>query len=147
MENNQLIGAKQIMEQIANGPINPDAATPEQFETALASWLIGCQEIINKFWKDSNYTHSLPPVLKIVNGKRYAIVRRHDWRNEEISPDGSAFAFIDKTGGDINGVLHRRGDVLKAASYRAPAIHARGNIFDDKNGLAWMRWTGPETLR
>ena len=37
----------------------------------------------------------------------------------------SAHCFVDRT----------NGDVLKAASWRAPAKHARGNIFAHDNGL------------
>ena len=40
------------------------------------------------------------------------------WR---ILRDRSAFAFVDK----------KTGDVLKPASWSAPAKHARGNIFDE----------------
>ena len=39
------------------------------------------------------------------------------------------------------------GDVLKAASWKAPAKHARGNIFDAKNGLGMMGEYGPAYLR
>lgn len=39
------------------------------------------------------------------------------------------------------------GDVLKPASYSAPAKHARGNINDDMNGLAGMTPYGPYYLK
>jgi hypothetical protein len=39
------------------------------------------------------------------------------------------------------------GDVLKAASWRAPAKHARGNIFDEYDGLRNMNEYGPAYLR
>ena len=39
----------------------------------------------------------------------------------------------------------RAGDILKAASWSAPARNkARGNILD--NDFSWVRWTGPEYL-
>ena len=39
----------------------------------------------------------------------------------------------------------RAGDILKAASWSAPARNkARGNILDDD--FSWVRWTGPEYL-
>ncbi len=45
----------------------------------------------------------------------------------------SAWAFIDKT----------NGDVLKAAGWKAPAKNfARGNIFDEQHGCGRVRWTG-----
>jgi hypothetical protein len=36
------------------------------------------------------------------------------------------------------------GDVLKPASWKAPAKGARGNIFDEHNGLNRMTEYGPE---
>ena len=39
----------------------------------------------------------------------------------------------------------RAGDILKAASWSAPARNkARGNILDED--FSWVRWTGPEYL-
>jgi len=39
----------------------------------------------------------------------------------------------------------RAGDILKAASWAAPARNkARGNILD--GDFSWVRWTGPEYL-
>lgn len=43
----------------------------------------------------------------------------------KVIKDNSVYAFIDKT----------NGDVLMPASWRAPAKHARGNIFNPDNGL------------
>jgi hypothetical protein len=53
------------------------------------------------------------------NGQKYV----------KIIQDGSAFCFIDKA----------TGDVLKAASWSAPAKHARGNIYSEK-GLGVDRY-------
>jgi hypothetical protein len=39
----------------------------------------------------------------------------------------------------------RAGDILKAASWAAPARNkARGNVLDED--FSWVRWTGPEYL-
>ena len=67
------------------------------------------------------------PKLDIMSGPRYIriVSVQHDQR--------SAFAFIDKT----------NGDVLYAASWKAPARNfARGNIFDEHRGVGRIRWTG-----
>jgi hypothetical protein len=37
--------------------------------------------------------------------------------------------------------------VLKPAGWKTPAKHARGNIFDDRNGLKHMGMYGPAYLR
>lgn len=55
-----------------------------------------------------------PPSVEISTGKRFARI---------IKKDGSsisAYGFIDLVNGDL----------LKAASWKAPAMHARGNIFN-----------------
>ena len=55
-----------------------------------------------------------PPSIEISIGKRFARIIRND-------PGASAYGFIDLSNGDL----------LKAASWKAPAMHARGNIFAD----------------
>lgn len=47
------------------------------------------------------------------------------------------FCFIDAS----------NGDVLKADGWKRPAKHARGNIFDEHNGMKNMAWTGPAYLK
>lgn len=73
--------------------------------------------------------------LVIREGKRYVKVVRV--RADSISGGGSAFCFIDKN----------NGDVLKAASWNAPAKHARGNIFDESNGTKYVGVYGPAYLK
>ena len=52
----------------------------------------------------------------------------------------------DKTGGSrsaLGFVDMKTGNLHKAAGWKAPAKNfTRGNIFDDKGGLARARWTG-----
>jgi hypothetical protein len=128
--------------------ITPQTATPEQFDTAFDSWLAGSQQIIDKHWEDAKYTHALPPVLKAFRGSRFIRIERCDRGLDGIvTVRGSAHAFIDITGGMIGGVNHARGSVLKPASWKAPAKHARGNIFDNSNGLSNIGWCGPRYLK
>ena len=97
------------------------------FNTKFGLFLSGCQEIMNKenlFGK---------PALEVQPGRRYMKIVARD-------TDGSScrvYAFVDKT----------NGDVLKPASFKQPADHARGNVFDQSNGLAQMSWHGPAYLR
>ena len=77
--------------------------------------------------------NQLPDVFSMTHGKRYTKVIRTDSRGY----GGSVHCFVDRT----------NGDVLKAASWKAPAKHARGNVFDERNGLGRMGEYGPEYLR
>lgn len=103
----------------------------QEFEQKLNYFLYGAQHILDENYKD----HPIQYKLVANIGKRYIKVV-----TERIDPKfkgQSAWCFIDK----ING------DVLKAASWRAPAKHARGNIFDSSNGLANIGPYGPAYLR
>ena len=55
----------------------------------------------------------------------------------------SCWGFISRVDGDLKGAPIKKGDLLKPATWKAPAKHARGNITD---GTA--RWSeyGPEYL-
>ena len=58
-------------------------------------------------------------VLSIKFGRRYAKL---------VRSCGSVYCFVDMT----------NGDVLKAATWRAPAKHARGNLFAPDGGMGCM---------
>ena len=55
----------------------------------------------------------------------------------------SCWGFISRVDGDLKGSPIKKGDLLKAASWKAPAKHARGNIMD---GSARYSVYGPEYL-
>ena len=56
----------------------------------------------------------------------------------------SVWGFVAKKAGVHKRIPYHIGDVIKAASWRAPAKWARGSIFDDNQN--WFRWTGPDYL-
>jgi hypothetical protein len=97
------------------------------YNPKLQSFVSGCQALLDK----ENLCSK--PVLEVRNGTKYTKVIRKD----TVGSSASVYAFIDKT----------NGDVLKPAGFNAPAKHARGNIFDEANGLAHMSWHGPAYLR
>ena len=98
----------------------------------FVSWLAGSQKISDDYMAKTFPTLARP-ILEASDGSRYIRIIRRGQTNR----GGSAHAFIDRT----------TGDVLKPASWKAPAKHARGNIFDDKNGLGSMGQYGPAYLR
>lgn len=58
--------------------------------------------------------------------------------------DNSVWGFISKYDGMFQGTPVKVGDLMKAAGWRTPAKHARGNIM---NGTAKYDWTGPLYLK
>ena len=70
--------------------------------------------------------------IQIAEGSKYV----------KIITGSSVWGFIVKTESDK---LFKRGDILKAASWAAPARNKpRGNVLEEN--FSWVRWTGPEYL-
>ncbi len=55
----------------------------------------------------------------------------------------TCWGFISRVDGDLKGAPIKKGDLLKSASWKSPAKHARGNIID---GTARYGVYGPEYL-
>ena len=97
----------------------------------IKSWITEeAQVTINKHY-DKHLSRLAVPQLTVKYGRKYA----------KIMLGSSVWAFISLTG-DINkGTLI--GDLLKPASFRAPAKHSRGNIL---NATASYSSYGPTYL-
>jgi len=96
----------------------------------------GVQKKINVYYK-KEYSNLKPPTLQIKKGKRYIKIIKV----EQGGGGSSVFTFIDAKEGQTFG------DILKAASFRAPAKHARGNVFDGSWGVNSVGVYGPAYLR
>ena len=117
-----------------NKPIIVNLDTP-----AFVAWLAACKKMCEDYDK-ANYPTLGSDILIPNCGGRY--IRINETSEELDKPSNrpirdSVWAFIDRT----------TGDVLKPASYKAPAKHARGNIFDEKGGMGSMSSYGPAYLR
>lgn len=102
----------------------------DNFKFAFNKFVDGVQELNRRSHASMNYSgQHVPKIPKIdyIEKKKYILVVR----------DNSAYAFVDKVTGDI----------FKPASYKSPAKHARGNIYDESNGLARMGVYGPQYLK
>lgn len=101
----------------------------ENFESHLDTFLKAMQAMVVDYYKRMQYTME-PGTLTPINMKRYVKVAMV----EKVSR--SAWCFVDK----------ETGDILKAASWAAPAKHARGNIGDPGS---WVGFTpyGPQYIR
>lgn len=107
--------------------------TEEQnFDQALKAFLKGSQEIIDNDYK-IHYPNLKPNILTTKVGKKYVKIIS----KAQSGYGTSVWAFIDKATGDI----------LKPASWKAPAEHARGNILDQDNGTRSVTAYGPGYLQ
>jgi hypothetical protein len=96
-----------------------------KFSEAMSGFYVGCVKIYNDHCVKSGFT--ITDTFRLDEGNRYFKVIR----------GSSVHCFVDKT----------NGDVLKPASWKVPAKHARGNILDANNGLRYMGEYGPAYLR
>jgi hypothetical protein len=103
--------------------------TNQNFESAFASFVAGCKEIVKA--NDEKFNNVLKSSIVVEHGRRYVRLVKVD------ASSRSAYCFVDT----------KNGDVLKAASWKAPAKGARGNIFNDDNGLTGMGPYGAAYLR
>jgi hypothetical protein len=106
-------------------------AAAKPFEPAFADFLAMAQaasdaDYLRFCGKEDQYLHTHRPRLMAERGRRFVRIV------SESPGNRFAWAFVDCT----------TGDVLKTASWKAPAKHARGNIFDDRNGCGRVQWTG-----
>ena len=100
------------------------------FDEAMDSLLLQIQVAYDN-WTDNGKTLdlSLKPgrkFIKVVEGTR-------------------VWGFVAKVDGTHKGVPMLKGDILKAATWRAPAKHSRGSIFDKEMHKSFS-WTGPNYL-
>ncbi len=90
----------------------------ETFRVALENMLLE--------YRNARFPTLPAPTVEISTGKRFARIIKKDgghWGCRSTARTHSrvfAYGFIDLSNGDL----------LKAASWKAPAMHARGNIFN-----------------
>lgn len=106
------------------------------FDAALEAFIARAQAISDENTKRFG---SLPyrPTLVVRNrNAKYIAIDRVD-----VFPDGrevsnGVHCFVVAEDGETRTLGRvRRGDVMKAASYKVPAKHARGNIFSGQDGM------------
>tara|TARA_R100001015_G_C4508097_1_gene80588 strand:+ start:316 stop:663 length:348 start_codon:yes stop_codon:yes gene_type:complete len=95
----------------------------------------GIKDDYSKWMTNHDMVERFNNELKLVTkGRKY----------DKIVSGSSVWGFIAKTDGILKGIPYKKGDVFKAAGWRGPAKHQRGNIFNGNHG--YYRWTGPNYL-
>jgi len=99
----------------------PVAKNFTPLDEALEDFRATAEGIKRDHFARSGYTFAVPTVEITKGGKRYIklVTGENDPTTGERRPGGSVHSFVEVATGDI----------FKAASYKAPAKHARGNIY------------------
>ena len=110
--------------------------SPKDINKAVDMFVKGAQKKINDYHK-KQFPNMKPDVLKIQKGKRYIKIVQIG----VSASHKSVWAFIDAKEGNTFG------DILKPASWNAPAKHSRGNVFDGSWGVNAVGPYGPAYMR
>jgi hypothetical protein len=117
--------------------LSPKTPTPKEpttnglsFDDAMDSLLVKIQEDYDtKSYGNKDMNLSLAPGRKFI----------------KVVHNNSVWGFVAKVDGIHKGVVMFKGDIMKAAGWRAPAKHSRGSIFDAEMHKSFS-WTGPNYL-
>lgn len=118
-------------------PTNPGGDhTKEEFDAALKKFVERCQELINDNAKKMGFTYA-DFNLRVRGGRKYIAIDK-----EEIYKDGkkgqiTVYAFVE----------FPTGNVYKPATYKKPADHPRGNIFNLEATMKVMTPYGPPYMK
>jgi hypothetical protein len=99
------------------------------FDSALDTFVNSIQTMITNHY-EKNLPNLHVPTVGTDVGRRYVRVFTKDLNSR------SAFCFVDRNTGDI----------LKAAGWKVPAKHARGNIFSEDGGIGGVTVYGAKYL-
>jgi hypothetical protein len=110
----------------------------ERFEAALKTFLVGAQKMVDEHHAINFPNLPYRSILRSDGGKKYLRIVTEDVYHENGKKDRpQVFCFLDIA----------TGDVLKAATWRAPAKHARGNIYAEDNGMGGISAYGGRYLK
>lgn len=107
----------------------PSVDVPENWDSKLASFKASVEDLIEAYNKKNDYKRQFGSKVVSEDAQKYTKVFV-----QEPQGNKKIYCFIDRSNGDI----------LKPATYTTPAKGARGNIFDEHNGMKRMGPYGPE---
>lgn len=82
------------------------------------------QEMVNEHFKE-RFPNLTVPTISVKFGRKYAKLIRESSTGAQGHTQKSVYGFVDA----------HTGDIYKAATWRAPAKHVRGSIFDADGGM------------
>ena len=113
---------------------NPAQVFQDEFEGALNAYLGIVTQVTLDHFARSGFTFAVPGVrvLPPRGNAKYAKVVATETYPEQEARDQGVHSFVSLTTGEI----------FKPASWKAPAKHARGNIFDEDHGASALGTMG-----
>ena len=107
-------------------------ATTTDIKARIADFVKAADETVAAHWTQQGYTHSKPPTHRAdyISDKWVRVVTIEERGGKPVV--GSVYAFIalvdysTKALGNVNA-----GGIHKAAGFKVPAKHERGNVFAD----------------
>ncbi len=117
--------------------------TKQMYDSAVDNLLDG---IGNSYanWNKASDSPNSDRARNRVNEFRDSLKINPGRKFDKVIEKNRVWGFVAKTDGKLKGIPYNVGDVFKAASWRAPAKHVRGSIFDTNTD--WFTWTGPNYL-
>jgi hypothetical protein len=99
----------------------PVAKNFTAFDEALEDYRAYAEGVLRTHFAKNDYTFAVPNIEIFKVSRKYAKLIRTESNTETGEPQGQTFvhSFVEVATGDI----------FKAASFKAPAKHARGNIY------------------
>jgi hypothetical protein len=90
------------------------------FDLALETFLTKLQAMMDTYYLKTYPKSAMGAKVTADPGRRYVRIWSESTQDGRVTGSKSAYCFIDTL----------TGDVLKAATWKGPTKHARGNIFD-----------------
>lgn len=110
----------------------------ETFDAAFNTFLVGCQDLVSSNWNITAWDAPVIGYSEITSRTNFIRVIRTERGQGKSS---HCFVAVDDGSNRKMGAW-RAGDVFKCDGWKGPARVARGNIFDEANGLARMSQYG-----
>ena len=95
-----------------------------QFKKEIEEFASRVQEVVNKHF-EKRFPNLTVPTITVKYGRKYAKLIRESSTGARGTTQKSVYGFVDA----------HTGDIYKAATWRAPAKHVRGSIFDADGGM------------
>jgi len=97
----------------------------------IVEFVTAADEVVATYWKAQGFTFSAPPIHRadFLSDKWVRVVVLEERNGErKVSSVYAFIALVDNSTKALGNV--KAGDIHKAATFKAPAKHARGNVFE-----------------